>query len=136
MNDDVTRIACAYLSNNSVTPDRLPDVLKSIIETVKYAELPKAPVYVEAPKVAFTPAVDTKASVFSDHILCLECGKSLKSLKRHLKAEHNLTEDQYRAKWDLPDSYPMIAPDYADKRREIAKRIGLGKKRGSAEGDE
>ena len=74
------------------------------------------------------PAVPVKRSVFPDHLVCLEDGKKLKMLKRHLKTTYNLTPDQYRTKWGLPASYPMVAPDYAARRSTLAKKIGLGLK--------
>jgi predicted transcriptional regulator len=77
------------------------------------------------------PAVPVKKSVFQDHIICLEDGKSFKSLKRHLQAHYGLTPDQYRQKWGLPDNYPMVAPDYTQKRSMLAKKMGLGRKAGS-----
>jgi predicted transcriptional regulator len=72
--------------------------------------------------------VDVKKSVFPDHIICLECGASMKMLKRHLATDHGMTPDEYRAKWDLPFSYPMVAPEYAATRSQLAKDSGLGRK--------
>jgi predicted transcriptional regulator len=77
------------------------------------------------------PAVSIRASVKPDHIVCLEDGKKLKMLKRHLATHYNLTPEQYRARWNLPADYPMVAPNYAEKRRELAKQIGLGRKPGA-----
>ena len=76
------------------------------------------------------PAVSVRASVKNDHLVCLEDGKKFKMLKRHLMTDHGLTPDEYRARWDLPGSYPMVASDYAEKRRDLAKKIGLGRKPG------
>ncbi|MXO58564.1 transcriptional regulator, partial [Altererythrobacter salegens] len=76
------------------------------------------------------PAVPIRTSVKKDHIVCLEDGKKMKMLKRHLMTDHGLTPDEYRARWGLAADYPMVAPDYADKRRELAKKIGLGRKPG------
>ncbi|MXO59355.1 transcriptional regulator [Altererythrobacter salegens] len=80
------------------------------------------------------PAVSVRASVKKDHIVCLEDGKKMKMLKRHLMTDHGLTPDEYRARWGLAADYPMVAPDYADKRRELAKKIGLGRKPGQRRG--
>jgi predicted transcriptional regulator len=74
------------------------------------------------------PAVDIKKSVFANHIICLECGATLKMLKLHLAAGHDMTPDEYRAKWGLPPTYPLVAPEYAAKRSQLAKDIGLGGK--------
>ncbi|MBO6528240.1 MucR family transcriptional regulator [Erythrobacter sp.] len=80
------------------------------------------------------PAVSIRASVKKDHIVCLDCGKKMKLLKRHLMTEHGMTVEEYRARWDLPVDYPMVAPDYAEKRRALAKKIGLGRKPGQKRG--
>ncbi len=82
------------------------------------------------PEAAPTPAVPVKKSVFADYIVCLEDGKKLKMLKRHLMTSYGLTPDAYRARWGLPSSYPMVAPSYAEKRSTLAKTIGLGRKPG------
>ena len=80
------------------------------------------------------PAVSIRSSIKPDFIVCLEDGKKLKMLKRHLMTHYNLTPDQYRARWNLPADYPMVAPNYAEKRRELAKKIGLGRKPGVKRG--
>ena len=80
------------------------------------------------PQVELTPAVNPKRSVTDDYIVCLEDGKKLKMLKRHLSTAHDMTPVEYRAKWGLPHDYPMVAPAYARKRQELAKKIGLGRK--------
>jgi predicted transcriptional regulator len=77
------------------------------------------------------PAVAVKKSVFDDHVVCLDCGKKLKMLKRHLMTDHSMTPEQYRERWSLGREYPMVAPEYASKRSALAKKIGLGRKTGT-----
>lgn len=115
-------IVAAHVSNNSVA---IAD-LSSLINNVHAAltTLGNAPVEEEK----LVPAVSIRASVKPDHIVCLEDGKKLKMLRRHLMTHYNLTPDEYRAKWGLPADYPMVAPSYAEKRRALAKEIGLGTK--------
>ena len=117
--ESVSKIVAAYVSCNRVTVDEVPEVI-SIVHaalTQKGAEEP-------APA---EPAVPVKKSVLADHIVCLEDGKKVQMLKRHLLAAHNLTPQQYRAKWGLSKEYPMTAPNYSAWRSELAKSIGLGK---------
>lgn len=115
-------IVAAHVSNNSVA---IAD-LSSLINNVHAAltGLGNEPVEVEK----LIPAVSIRASVKPDHIICLEDGKKLKMLRRHLMTHYNMTPDDYRAKWGLPADYPMVAPNYAEKRRALAKEIGLGTK--------
>ena len=80
------------------------------------------------------PAVSVRSSIKNDHIVCLECGTKMKMLKRHLMTDHGLSPDDYRARFSLPNDYPLVAPDYAEKRRELAKKIGLGRKPGQQRG--
>lgn len=80
------------------------------------------------------PAVSVRASVKKDHVICLDCGKKMKMLKRHLSTEHNMTPEEYRQHWDLPSDYPMVAPEYAETRRVMAKKAGLGRKPGQKRG--
>ncbi|MGZ3266030.1 MAG: MucR family transcriptional regulator, partial [Croceibacterium sp.] len=87
-----------------------------------------------APAARPDPAVAIRSSVKRDHVVCLEDGKKMKMLKLHLMTEHGLTPDEYRARWGLAPDYPMVAPDYADKRRDLAKKIGLGRKPGQRRG--
>ena len=116
------QIVSAHVSNNSVAPDALPSLIQDVYRTVtsvgKEAVLPDKP----------QPAVPVKKSVFPDHIVCLEDGKKLKMLKRHLKTAYNMTPEQYRERWGLPLDYPMVAPNYARHRSTLAKKIGLGTK--------
>jgi predicted transcriptional regulator len=118
-------IVSAYVSNNSVPAADLPSLLHSV-----YAALTKtAQVQNEEPKAELVPAVLVKKSVTPDAIICLEDGKKFKSLKRHLRTTYDMTPEQYRAKWNLPADYPMVAPNYAKARSELAKTMGLGQQR-------
>ncbi|MEL6768090.1 MAG: MucR family transcriptional regulator [Pseudomonadota bacterium] len=119
-------IVAAHVSNNPVPPAELPGLIESVFETLSKLGEP-AP----EPEVELKPAVPIKKSVTDDHIICLEDGKKLKMLKRHLKTAYDMTPEQYRAKWSLPADYPMVAPSYAAKRQQLAKKIGLGRKRAS-----
>lgn len=116
-------IVSAYVSNNSLPPDGLPDLIASVNKSLVGLGTPAAP-EVEP----LVPAVNPKKSVTPDFIICLEDGKKFKSLKRHISARYDLTPDAYRAKWDLPADYPMVAPNYAAKRSMLAKSTGLGRR--------
>ena len=122
--DDVlgltAQIVSAHVSNNAVTPDALPSLIQGVYKTL--AGVGKAPAGVDRPQ----PAVPIKKSVMADHIVCLEDGKKLKMLKRHLKTAYKMTPSQYRERWGLAPDYPMVAPDYARHRSSLAKQIGLG----------
>jgi predicted transcriptional regulator len=109
-----------------VAADALPSLIQAVYRSLSTVG------EVEAKPEAPTPAVPWKKSVFPDFIVCLEDGKKLKMLKRHLKTSFDLTPDAYRAKWGLPHDYPMVAPSYASKRSELAKSIGLGRNAGQA----
>jgi len=122
-------IVSAHVSNNSVSPTDLPGLIHSVYNSL--AGLGGAPAVVEEKPV---PAVSIRSSIKPDYIVCLEDGKKLKMLKRHLMTHYNMTPDQYRARWNLPADYPMVAPNYAEKRRELAKKIGLGRKPGQKRG--
>ncbi len=116
------QIVSAHVSNNSVSLDALPNLIQEVYRTL-------AGVGKEQPTLdKQAPAVPIKKSVFPDHIVCLEDGKKLKMLKRHLKTSYNMTPEQYREKWQLPPDYPMVAPNYARHRSSLAKKIGLGTK--------
>jgi predicted transcriptional regulator len=118
-------IVSAYVSNNSVPAADLPLLLNSV-----YTALTKtAQGQQEEPKPELVPAVPVKKSVTPDAIICLEDGKKFKSLKRHLRTTYDMTPEQYRAKWNLPHDYPMVAPNYAKARSELARTMGLGQKR-------
>ncbi len=116
------QIVSAHVSNNSVSPDALPSLIQEVYRTL--AGVGKEPSEPDRPQ----PAVPVKKSVFPDHIVCLEDGKKLKMLKRHLKTAYNMSPDQYRDRWGLPPDYPMVAPNYARHRSSLAKKIGLGTK--------
>ena len=123
------QIVSAHVSNNAVASDALPALIREVHHTL--STIGTEPVAAEAPQ----PAVPIKRSVFPDHIVCLEDGKKLKMLKRHLKTAYNLTPEQYRERWGLPAEYPMVAPNYAKHRSALAKQIGLGTKPRSVEAD-
>jgi predicted transcriptional regulator len=119
-------IVAAHVSNNSVAVSDLPTLISNVHGAL--SALGGAPV-VEA--VPLEPAVPIRNSVKRDFIVCLDDGKKLKMLRRHLMTHYGMTPDDYRAKWGLPADYPMVAPAYAEQRRELAKSIGLGRKPGS-----
>lgn len=116
------QIVSAHVSNNSVSTDSLPSLIQEVFRTL--SAVGKEPVEAEKPQ----PAVPVKKSVFPDYIVCLEDGKKLKMLKRHLKTSYDMTPDQYRERWGLGQDYPMVAPNYAHQRSSLAKKIGLGTK--------
>ncbi|MBV9757967.1 MAG: MucR family transcriptional regulator [Alphaproteobacteria bacterium] len=116
------QIVSAHVSNNSVSMDALPSLIQEVYKTL--AGVGKETVLQERPQ----PAVPVKKSVFPDHIVCLEDGKKLKMLKRHLKTAYNMSPEQYRERWGLAPDYPMVAPNYARHRSSLAKKIGLGTK--------
>jgi predicted transcriptional regulator len=118
-------IVSAYVSKNSVPAAELPSLLNSV-----YTALTKvAQGQTAEPQAELVPAVPLKKSVTPDYIVCLEDGKKFKSLKRHLRTSYNMTPEQYRAKWNLPSDYPMVAPNYTKARSELAKTLGLGQQR-------
>jgi predicted transcriptional regulator len=121
-------IVAAHVSNNSVGLDEVPALIQNVYGAL--AGLGAAPQVEAKPE----PAVSVRASVKNDHIVCLEDGKKMKMLKRHLMTDHGLTPAEYRTRWGLPADYPMVAPDYAEKRRALAKEIGLGRKPGQRRG--
>jgi predicted transcriptional regulator len=121
--DHVADIVSAHVSNNSVSAADLPGLIQSVYASL--AALGQVPEPVEE---NLTPAVSIRASVKPDAVTCLECGARMKMLKRHLGTDHGMTPAEYRARWNLPADYPMVAPDYAAKRKELAVRIGLGRK--------
>ncbi len=119
-------IVAAHVSNNSVAVSDLPTLIANVHGAL--TALGGAPVVEAAP---LEPAVPIRNSVKRDYIVCLDDGKKLKMLRRHLMTHYGMTPDDYRAKWGLPADYPMVAPAYAEQRRELAKSIGLGRKPGS-----
>jgi len=117
-------IVAAYVSNNSVAANDLPNVISQVHAALGGATTPVEEV-VEKPK----PAVSVRRSIQNDYLICLEDGQKFKSLKRHLMTHYGLTPEQYREKLDLPADYPMVAPSYAEARSRLAKEMGLGQKR-------
>ena len=116
------RVVSAHIANNKLSVDELPGLIRDVHQALAtVGQIPAEPIRAE-------PAVDVKKSVFPDHIICLECGQSLKMLKRHLASDHDMTPEEYRAKWGLPPTYPMVAPEYAATRSQLAKDSGLGRK--------
>ena len=122
-------IVAAHVSNNSVSVDDVPTLITNV-----YGALAGLGSGAKAVEVAPEPAVSIRSSVKKDHIVCLDCGKKMKMLKRHLMTEHGMTIDEYKARWNLGADYPMVAPDYAETRRTLAKQIGLGRKPGQKRG--
>jgi len=121
------KIVSAHTLKYQVAADTLPELIQSVhrsLAAAGTAEPAPAP-------VPLTPAVPIRKSVFPDHIVCLEDGKKLKMLKRHLRVSYEMTPEQYREKWKLPADYPMVAPNYASHRSNLAKQVGLGRKPGS-----
>ncbi len=121
-------IVAAHVSNNTVAVSDLTTLIGSVHSALTDAA--KGEIPEEAPE----PAVPIKSSIKRDYIVCLEDGKKLKMLKRHLNTAYGMTPEDYRAKWGLPNDYPMVAPAYAEQRRQLAKDIGLGRKAGSRGG--
>jgi predicted transcriptional regulator len=117
----------SYVSNNAVASADLPNVIASIYAALARIAEPKQP---KVPKQE--PAVSIRLSVKPDYLVCLEDGKKLKMLKRYIRTRFDLSPEAYRSKWDLPSDYPMVAPSYAERRRDLAKSIGLGKLRATA----
>ena len=120
-----TQIVSAYVAGNKVASDALPGLIEQVHRALANASGGVAAPVAERPQ----PAVPARKSVFADYIICLEDGMKLKMLKRHLQNTYGMTPHQYREKWGLPADYPMVAPAYAKRRSELAKQIGLGRKR-------
>ncbi len=117
-------IVAAHVSNNSVAVNDLPTLISNVHGALAALAGPPPAAPVEKQE----PAVSIRSSIKPDYVVCLEDGKKLKMLKRHLMTHYQMTPDQYRAKWGLPADYPMVAPNYAEQRRALAKSIGLGTK--------
>jgi predicted transcriptional regulator len=117
-----TSIVAAYVANNTIQKENLPALIADTFQSLARVDRPEA--VVEELK----PAVPIKRSVHPDHIICLEDGKKFKSLKRHLMSHYSMTPEEYREKWGLASDYPMVAPNYALARSELAKKIGLGRR--------
>lgn len=115
-------VVAAHVSHNSVSVDQIPVLIAKVYQSLAGLGQATAP----APVVR-EPAVPLRASVRPDHVTCLECGRKMKMLKRHLTADHGLTTEEYRQRWGLATDHPLVAPNYADRRRDLAKAIGLGR---------
>jgi predicted transcriptional regulator len=114
------QIVTAHIANNTVRADQVSTLIRGIYQTLStVGEAPTKPTNIE-------PAVEVRKSVFPDHLVCLACGGSFKTLKRHLGVEHEIAPEQYRTRYGLPVGYPMVAPDYAKVRSAISKKVGLG----------
>lgn len=122
-------IVAAHVSNNNVEVDELPLLITNVYGALAGLGQDQAPAEIRP-----DPAVSIRASVKKDHIVCLEDGKKMKMLKRHLSTEHGMTPEEYRARWELGADYPIVAPNYAETRRKLAKQIGLGKMPGQKRG--
>jgi predicted transcriptional regulator len=118
-----TDIVASFVTNNKVTPEQLTDLIRSVHRTMGALSLGEDERTLEKPK----PAIPVNKSVNNDYIICLEDGKKLKMLKRYLRSTYNMSPEDYRKRWGLPADYPMVAPSYAARRSEFAKRIGLGR---------
>jgi len=119
---EILKMTTAIVSSVTLAPHEVADCIASTYAALAKCGEPEAPA-----EVAPEPAVSIRASVKPDYIVCLEDGKKLKMLKRHLATHYAMTPDEYRARWNLPADYPMVAPNYAERRRELAKKIGLGR---------
>ena len=119
-------VVSAYVSNNAVTPADLPNLIRDVHKTL--AEVGRAGIAEEKPELV--PAVNPKKSVTRDYIVCLEDGKKFKSLKRHLKSHFDMSPEEYREKWVLPCVFHMVAPAYSERRSQLAREKGLGRKPG------
>jgi len=120
-------IVSAYISNNTVQSSNLASLIDQTFNALQQAAAKAS----QPLKEELNPAVSIKQSVTPDAIICLECGKKFKSLKRHLRTDYTLTPEEYREKWGLPHDYPIVAPNYAAARSALAKKMGLGRKRKS-----
>lgn len=118
------QIVSAYVSHNELSGAQIPDVIRTVFATLSSQRNGGGPAAQEPPK----PAVPVRKSITPEYIVCLEDGKKLKMLKRHIRTTYNLTPEEYRSRWGLPADYPMVAPNYAAQRSAFAKKIGLGRK--------
>ncbi len=123
-------VVAAYVSNNTLPTTQLAEVISSVYSSLRSLDNQPAEVKAEPLK----PAVPVRKSITPDYLICLEDGKKLKMLKRHLRSTYNMTPDEYRAKWGLAPDYPMVAPNYAEQRSAFAKKIGLGRGTGRQAG--
>src|SRR5262249_54038110 len=116
-------VVAAYVSNNTLPTQQLAEVISTVFTSLRALDGQQA----EAKSEPLKPAVPIRKSITPDYLICLEDGKKLKMLKRHLRSTYNMTPDEYRVKWGLPPDYPMVAPNYAEQRSAFAKKIGLGR---------
>src|SRR6202007_1497600 len=123
-------VVAAYVSNNALPTTQLADVISAVYTSLRSLDNQPA----EEKAGPRKPAVRIRKSITADYLICLEDGKKLKMLKRHLRSTYNMTPDEYRAKWGLAPDYPMVAPNYAEQRSEFAKKIGLGRGTGRQTG--
>jgi predicted transcriptional regulator len=126
----VSEIVSAYLRHNTLPAGRVSELIHSVYKSL--SEIDKGMVNSEEPTLK--PAVPIRRSITPDHVVCLEDGKKLKMLKRHLRSTYDMSPDEYRSKWNLPSDYPMVAPNYAARRSEFAKKSGLGLKPKASQG--
>lgn len=119
--DLTTEIVSSYAGHNVLAPEQLAELINRVHSTLATLDDPSSP-----EQQAQEPAVPVRRSIKSNEVVCLECGRGQKMLKRHIATAHNLTPAEYRTKWNLRSNYPMVAPDYAKRRSEMAKKIGLG----------
>ena len=127
LTDLTAEIVAAYVSKNTVTQVELPKLIAEVHRALSGADGHPPP---REEMAEIKPAVTVKKSLTADYLICLEDGKKFKSLKRHLRSHYNLSPEQYREKWGLPADYPMVAPNYAQARSSLAKRMGLGQRKG------
>lgn len=125
--DLTAKIVSAYVSNNSTTAADIPNLIAQVHAAL--LRVANGAAETAAQPEPMRPAVSVKKSMTPDYLVCLEDGKRFKSLKRHLRSRYNLSPEQYRAKWGLPDDYPMVAPNYAVARSQLARKMGLGQQR-------
>ena len=118
-------VVAAYVSHNTVGAAELPNIISDVYEALNTAAVKAS----TPPQEEYKPAVSIKKSVQPDYLICLEDGQKFKSLKRHLKTHYDTSPEEYREKWSLPHDYPMVAPNYSEKRRSLAKKMKLGHKR-------
>jgi predicted transcriptional regulator len=121
-----SEIVSSYVANNAIQSDGIPALIASVHTALAEAEAGKN----KPAKQEYEPVVSVKASVKPDHLVCLACGAKQKIMKRHVNTSHGLSPAEYKDRYNLPSNYPMVAPEYADRRSKLAKKIGLGRKRG------
>lgn len=121
-------IVASYVGNNSLMPEQVPEVVRTVSDALRQLDQSES----GSIKTMTKPAVPIRRSITPDYIICLEDGRKLKMLKRYLRTTFDMTPDEYRSRWGLPSSYPMVAPNYAKRRSEFAKKIGLGQKRSTS----